>query len=378
MRTNAASRWAKYESSHTSTGMHNNNDSSSKISALARPKIEVLRTNSPTFKRLVAARVKLEKYANTISRAISASRQSIRSNRETPYLGYHEKEPSATSKPIHEKQSPTLSKPVYNPSQPAPPVPSLPIKTAKPPPNFSSGPLDKITYEKTLTRNGNLKQKCSLEIWLPKADVDDEDGGRTTRTITPEVTQIENNPDPMPNIKSHRSSINKLSATASTNNIETKSVDDASSKHSESAVIPRVYHYADYIMEIPEERPRSSKSVTTVKSDGAASIRSIRRQNSRPHTSRHSISTNFNEEILRFGTVEVPSSTKNLSVLSKSTSPAREIKLPMKPSNPTMINELMQKYSLIKKSHQELVQAKLQLEKPHTEAKANSHIIKGI
>ncbi|CAF2410135.1 unnamed protein product [Rotaria sp. Silwood2] len=378
MRTNAASRWAKYEFAQTPSGFHNNNnntnDNSSKIAALARPKIEVLRANSPTLKRLLAARIKLEKYANSTGRTMSASRQSMRSIHETPYQIAHEKQSSVLSKPIHEKQSPTLSKSTYVPSQP-PPASSHPVKKIKSQSSLDNGPLDKITYEKTWTRNGNVKQKCSLEIWLPKAGLDDDDGN-TTRTTTPDVKTIENNSQTMPIIKSRRSSVAKITATTTITNIEAKSLDEISSKKSEPVVIPRVYHYGDYIMDIPEERPRSSKSVTTVKSDGAASIKSVRRQQTRPHTGRQSISTNNSEEILRFGTIEVPKSAKNLSVNTKSTSSNREIKPTIKSSNPSMINELMQKYSLIKKNHQELTQAKLQLEKPNIDSRNNSNLTK--
>ncbi|CAF0881825.1 unnamed protein product [Rotaria sp. Silwood1] len=380
MRTNAASRWAKYEFAQTPSGFHNNNnnnnnnDNSSKIAALARPKIEVLRANSPTLKRLIAARIKLEKYANSTGRAMSASRQSIRSIRETPYLTVHEKQSSVLSKPVHEKQSPTLSKSTHIPSQPPPPS-SYPIKQIKSQSSLDNGPLDKITYEKTWTRNGNLKQKCSLEIWLPKAGLDDDDG-HTTRTTTPDVKTIEKNSQTMPIIKSRRSSVAKITATTTITNIESNSLDEVSSKKSEPIVIPRVYHYGDYIMDIPEERPRSSKSVTTVKSDGAASIKSIRRQHTRPHTGRQSISTSHSEEILRFGTIEVPISAKNLSINTKSASSHHETKPTIKSSNPSMINELMQKYSLIKKNHQELTQAKLHLEKPNNDSKNNSNINK--
>ncbi|CAF1138227.1 unnamed protein product [Rotaria sordida] len=377
MRTNAASRWAKYEFAQAPSGFNNNNnnnndnDNSSKISTLARPKVEILRANSPTLKRLLAARIKLEKYANLTGRVTSASRQSIRSIRQTPYPIDYEKQSSVLSKPVHEKQSSILTKSTQIPSQPTP----HPIKQIKPQSSLDNGPLDKITYEKTWTRNGNIKQKCSLEIWLPKAGLDDDDG-TTTRTATPDMKTNEKNSQTIPIIKSRRSSIAKITATTTITNIEAKSLDELSSKKSEPVVIPRVYHYGDYIMDIPEERPRSSKSVTTVKSDGTGSIKSIRRQHSRPHTGRQSISTHHSEEILRFGTIEVPTSAKNLSIHTKSASSNHEIKPTIKSTNPAMINELMQKYSLIKQNHQELIQTKLQLEKPNNDSKHNANTIK--
>jgi hypothetical protein len=47
-------------------------------------------------------------------------------------------------------------------------------------------------------------------------------------------------------------------------------------------------------------------------------------------------------------------------------------------SNSTMINELMRKYSMIKRSHQELTQPRLQLEKPYQDPRYTTNIIKGI
>ncbi|CAF4605261.1 unnamed protein product, partial [Rotaria magnacalcarata] len=375
MRNNAASRWAKYEFSHSPSGhANNNNDNTSKIASLARPKLEILRANSPTLKRLVAARTKLEKYAASIPRNNSASRQSVRSARETPYQIAQEKPASVLSKPIHEKEPPRLSKSVHTPA-PIISQPSYPIKPSKSQSSLDHGPLDKITYEKTWTRTGSMKQKCSLEIWLPKPALDDDDPN-TSRTVTPRINTIEKLSETIPIAKSRRSSVAKITATSTISNLEVKSLDEIPPKKSESTIVPRVYHYGDYIMDIPEERPRSSKSVTTVKSDGTCSIKSFRRQQSRPHTGRQSISTNNSEEILRFGTVEAPTSAKISSINIKSASSNHDIKPAAKSSNTTMINELMQKYSLIKKNHQELTQAKLQLEKPNNDSKANSNLTK--
>lgn len=375
MRTNVASRWAKYDISHSPLG-NNNYDDSSKIAALARPKLEILRANSPTLKRLIGARTKLEKYAASLTRTNSASRQSARSARETPYPSAYEKPAAVLSKPLHEKQSSRLSKSVYAPSQ-APQQPIHALKPSKSQSSLDHAPLDKITYEKTWTRNGNMKQKCSLEIWLPKPVVDDDDAN-TSKTTTPRHKAVEKLSQTMPVVKSRRSSVAKITATSTITNVEVRPSDDTSLKKSEPTVVPRIYRYEDYIVEIPEERPRSSKSVTTVKSDGTASIRSIRRQKTRLHTGRQSISTNNSEEILRFGTVEVPSSGKKSSTNIKSASTSHETQPSVKSSNPSMINELMHKYSLIKKNHQELTQARLHLEKPNTDFKTSSIVVKGI
>ncbi len=351
MRTTTASRWAKDDYSRSLSRFHATDDSTSKLAALAQPKVEILRANSPTLKRLISARIKLEKYANSSLHITSASRQSTR---QTPHSKFHEKQVSVPSQPVH------------IPAQ-LPSAPPLPVKQNKSQSNADDRPLDKITYEKTWSLNGNMKQKCSLEIWLPKPSLDEDEDRNSSRTTIPELHTIEKTVQPISSIKSRRSSIVKISATTITN-IETKSIDDANSKKSEPIVIPRVYHYGDYIMDLPEERPRSSKSVTTVKSDSAASSKSVRRQHIRPNNRRLSASTHHSEEILRFGTIEVPTSAKTPSAHTKSTS--------AKPTNPTVINELMQKYSLITKNHQELTQTKLQLEKPNNDLKSNTSTAK--
>ena len=360
LRTNAASRWARDDHSRTLSRFHTTDGALTKIDSLIQPRVEILRANSPTLKRLLAARAKLERFASSISRANSPSRQSTRS---TPYPRFHEKNSSTTSHPV---QAPSQTLPIPPPAPPAPPPPpSAPVKTSKSSTNLAR-PLDKITYEKTWSLNGNLKQKCSLEIWLPKPGLDEEEDKISSRGTIPDTDKVS---QAIPVISSRRSSVVKITAiTTMTNSDNNKSMDDETTKKSEAIIIPRVYHYGDYIMDLPDERPRSSKSVTTVKSDSAASIKSIRRQHSRPSNRRLSTSTHHSEEILRFGTVEVPASTKTAPIQTKSAS--------AKPTNPVLISELMQKYSLIKKNHQELTQAKIQLEKPISDSKSISSITK--
>lgn len=369
MRTNAASRWAREDHSEApSRFRYSNNDAtSSKVAALARPKLELMRGNSPTFKRLLAARVKLDKYANTLSRAVSASRQSTRSTRETSYPYVYDK--PAQHHPQSSRNVPAPPAPV--PVQPAP----VPLRSLKSQATLANVPLDKITYEKTWTHNGNLKQKCSLEIWLPKANVEDEDDHNSSSTITPDSYRLEKRILVAPTIRSRRSSIVKI-ATTTVSNIEKSLSDDQLSKKSEP-VRPRIYHYADYIMEPTDDRPRSSKSVTTVKSDGTGSLKSIRRQHTRSQTRRQSISTNHSEEILRFATMEVPASGKPAAGSMRTSNAHTDKRASSRPTNPSMITELMQKYSLMKKSHQELIQARLQLEKPHNDANMNASINRG-
>jgi hypothetical protein len=318
-------------------------DDLSKIATSTHPTVETLRLNSPTFKRLVAVRIKLEKYLVVISNTVPPSQQIVSqtSNYEKPVTAT-----TATS----EKRIKSKTK-------------------------SSTAPLDKITYEKTRTNNGNIKQKCSLEIWLPKAGSDDDDGN-TTRTATPDLHTIGNNSQSlqaMP-IKSRQSNMIKSFAT----NSETKSLDELIPKKYEPKIIPRVYHYEEYLTDQGEERPRSGKSRNTNKSDGSGSNKHLRRQRTRSNLWHLSPTTGHTEET----TVQWPSaalsmSAKNLLANTKQNSAGSEMKGTSNSTSTTMINELMKKYSLIKKNHQELTQPRLLLEKSNLDPKNTTHINKG-
>jgi hypothetical protein len=71
-------------------------------------------------------------------------------------------------------------------------------------------------------------------------------------------------------------------------------------------------------------------------------------------------------------------SSKHLLANLKQTHTAYETKGISVPTSSSMVNELMKKYSTIKKSHLELTQPKLQLEKPYQDSKSNPHTTKGI
>lgn len=324
---------------------NNDIDDISKIATAVRPKVEILRANSPTFKRLVAVRIKLEKYIISISNTISPSQQII----------------SQTLNYVKPSTAPNVNIPLSSEETSQKRIESKP----------STAPVDKITYEKTCTHNGNIKHKCSLEIWLPKAGSDDEDGN-TSRRVTPDPHIIGNNLQPtqsMP-MKSRVSSTMKFSATA---NSETKSFDETSPKKSEPIIIPRVYRYEEYLTDQAEERPRSGKSGNTYKSDGNGSNKNYKRPVTRPNFRHLSPSTNTTEETVQSTTRSTfPMSSSNLIANIKQSS------IGSNNSNSTMINELMRKYSMIKRSHQELTQPRLQLEKPYQDPRYTTNIIKGI
>lgn len=328
-----------------------------KVTSSARPKVEILRANSPTLKRLIAVRIKLDRYSTSIPRDISVSRPSEDSIPELLPKVNPEKQPSAT-----------VARTARTPK-----------KKSLPPANAGQGPLDRITYEKTINRNGNVKQKCSLEIWLPKAyPDDDEDNGTRSRTVSPKQSTMANNGlSPCASVsQSRRPSIVKT-IPSTVRHAERKSLDDTPGKPSEPLVIPRVYHFEKAQTDTVEERPRSGKSGETCKSDGDNLIKATKR---RRHHRSHRQSTGMNdpnEEIIPPGIPVVPMSSKNLLENIRQSSSGHEHKGSSESNNSSMINDLMKKYSLMKKSHQELTQAKLQIEKPHQESKGSAHAPKG-
>jgi hypothetical protein len=333
------------ETIHLNTDNPKINDIS-KIATSSVPRFDILRTNSPTFKRLTAVRIKLDKYLSSIPNTIPIS--------QTPV---HE----ILS---HENQSTTNVR-ISSSSQKK-------IKSKK---NFDAEPLDKITYEKTSTCNGNVKQKCSLEIWLPKAGSDDEDGN-TDRTTSPNPNTI-NKESQSISIKSCRPSTMKLPETTKLIS-EIKSLDETSSKKSQPTVIPRVYHYQEHIVDQSEEQSRSSQSAITSKSNGNESNKNLKHQRTRVHIRHQSPVTNYTDDTAQSVPSVLPMSSKNLLANIKQTNSGHETKGTSGSNHLSTINELMRKYSMIKKSHQELTQLKLQLEKPHHDSKYNVHLVKGI
>lgn len=240
----------------------------------------------------------------------------------------------------------------------------------------SAGPIDKITYQKSWSHNGNVKQKCSLEIWLPKAGADDdEDDDHTDRKTPPDTKTIVKKPQSPQSIsvKSRRSSITQIAS-----NSDAKLVDDTSSKKSEPIIVPRVYHYEDYLTDQSEERPRSSKSGNTYKSDGRISNKNVKHHHTRPHVRRLSSSTTRTDDTMQSNLSEKPMTSKNLLSNIKQTHSNYESKGTTGSNNSTMLNELMRKYSMMKKNHLELTQARLQLEKLNSDVKHHSHTSKGI
>jgi hypothetical protein len=351
-RTDQPSNNETNETMRANTDHRKSNDSIDDISKIAtsvRPKVETLRPNSPTFKRLVAVRIKLEKYLTVKSNKPSPSQQTV----------------SETSNYEQIAQAATVNIPLS--------ATVTSEKRTKPRSKPSTAPLDKITYEKTRTNNGNIKQKCSLEIWLPKADSDDDDRN-TTRSASPDPHPVANHCQSPPSVpvKSRQSHKPKIPATAIINS-DTKSLDELSLKKHEPKIIPRVYHYEEYLTEQGEERPRSGKSGNTNKSDVNSSNKNLKRQRTRPLLRHLSPTINHTEETaVQWPSAALPMSPKHLLINAKQNSAGSEIK-----GNATMINELMKKYSLIKKNHQELTQTRLQLEKPSIDSKHTTHTSKG-
>ena len=133
--------------------------------------------------------------------------------------------------------------------------------------------------------------------------------------------------------------------------------------YDETILVPRVYHYEDYLSEQGDEQSCSDRN-------GTASIKNYRRNYKRSHHRRASQSTDSTDETTATSS-NVPMTSKNLLANIKQTYAAHESK--GLPSNSSMINELIRKYSMIKRSHQELTQPKLYLEKPNLESKHSAH-----
>jgi hypothetical protein len=318
LRTNPANRSSGENYSRILYDFHNANNNSSKLAALTRPDIATISVNSPRFKH-----VKLIKDTYSIPHAIG-------STFDTPY----------------EKRLSTVLQP----------QPLSSTKQIKSHSGLINGPFREIKYEQPWSCNDNMQQKLSLEIWLPKAAFDNDDDDNTSRLATPEVDRIEKNPESIPINNSRRSSSVETIPPTTIINTEVKSVDEVSLKSSQSIVIPHVDQY--------EEQTYSNESTMTVDSDDSSLIKSIRHL----HSLRQSISTNESKRTLRFKKFELPTTPKDLPNSTCQTNVKR------KSSNPLMVSKFIQKYTLMKKNHQKLTQAKLH----HNDSNDNPDLTNGI
>ena len=248
--------------------------------------------------------------------------------------------------PNHEKQS-IINERVSS---------SLSQNIIKPKKTLATQPLDKITYEKTNTHNGSLRKKCSLEIWLPDAYADNDDGDASP-AASADPTVIENIPQPI-STQNRRSSTSKLSTT--TANIKTKSSDEGSSQISEPISIPHIYHYQNHLTDQFENHRRPSQNSSTIKSN-----KNVKRS----HTYHLSSTKNHTKKTVESATTEISVASKNRLPKIEQTYPAHEPTGSVGSGNSTMINVPMRKYSKRK-----LTREKLQFENPHH----NVHIKKGI
>lgn len=375
--TNPDNRLTKDDIASIFGGSHNNNDSE-KSAPLERPNVELIRANSPTLKRLLAARAKLDRYVSSKLNHDSASQILADLPNETTHGSNHDKTKITGFR-----------------------ISSSALKRIKSQKTFTNSlPVDKVTYEPP-THNVNMKQKCSLEIWIPKvAADDDEDDNDSNHNNKDGIIDLTISTPPLPTtdfkkvefktdilqpvfVKTRQSDTAKTKTTTATSiianpNVEFKTIDETSSKRSEPAVIPRVYHYEDYLTDPNEERPHSGKSSNTSKSDIKLPSKNLKFHRPRQQSRRLSSSTNLTDETIQSVASEKPMTSKNLLANIKQTSNGHEYKGALGSNNSFMINELMQKYSMIKRTHQELIQAKLQLGKSRIEAKHNAQTSKGI
>jgi hypothetical protein len=298
LRKNPANQSSGENYSRMIYDFHNANNNSSKLTPLTPPNTATIRVNSPRFKY-----VKLIKDTYSIPHAMDPTC-------DTPY----------------EKRLSTVLQP----------QPLSPTKQIKSHSGLINGPFREITYAQPWSCNKNIQQKLSLEIWLPKAAFDNDD---TSRLAIPEVDIVQKNPE---SINSPRSSSIETLAPTTIINTEIKSIDEISLQNSQSIVIPHVDQY--------EDQPYSNESTMIVDSDDSSFIKSIQHF----HSLRQSISTNESKRTLRFKTFELPTTAKdppiNTNLINSN--------IKRKPSNPLMVTKFIQKYTLMKKNHQNLTQAK--------------------
>ncbi|CAF0860928.1 unnamed protein product [Didymodactylos carnosus] len=335
-----------------------------------RSKPEILRPNSPTLKRLIAVRTKLEKYIGTSAvRIVSATKREKPIDTLLPSVQLISSLVQSTRSNIiqQSKQSQSQSKIQAQ-------LTSL------------KAPLDKITYENIPYGGSDVMKKCSLEIWLPKAEFSPEcqssrestvkDGASGERSSS--VTKKTKIP-PIITIKSRRQSIltmttdddkkeNQSESTKSrkqikftwsnndeiesskSNKEENKSNDQMSDKNTNddnaslglqrsktepSVMRQRLFHYDELESNGDDDIDRNK-------------LRKTSNYSARKRTSYHRIpssittgTNNINDDYPN----TAPSIVKNVSKQPQQTVSTS--------NNVTVLNELMRKYSLIKKSQYE-------------------------
>ncbi|CAF0999068.1 unnamed protein product [Adineta ricciae] len=154
------------------------------------------------------------------------------------------------SKPVTPEESRSSDPDLYTPPVASPKL----VKSQK---SLTIQPTDKITYEAKQTRNGDVKQKCSVEIWLPHAYSDiDDDAPNTTGTLSP-VSNISNR-------VFYQSGIHERPLLTAYS--DTKSENALSSNNSETVVTSYVPCVKDIHDDRSKERIRSSKTVRMNKS----------------------------------------------------------------------------------------------------------------
>ncbi|CAF1171011.1 unnamed protein product [Adineta ricciae] len=201
----------------------------SKVDPTRKAKVQNLRSHSPTLECLTIVRTKLNEYLKSTVNIIP-----------TDHI----------SKPVTPEESRSSDPDLYTPPIASPKK----VKSRK---TLAIQPMDKVTYEAKQTRNGDLRQKCSVEIWLPHAYSDiDDDAPNTTGTLSP-VSNISNR-------VYHQSEIPKSPSITAYS--DTRSENALSSNNSETVVTSYVPCRKDIHDDRSEERIRSSKTVRANKS----------------------------------------------------------------------------------------------------------------
>jgi hypothetical protein len=307
----------------------------SALNSFSRTKIEIMRANSPTLKRLVAVRSQLDKYANY-------NRHTLLMNRVSNYSF------GATT---HNSESDKST--ITNACRFV----------------MNRVPADKVTYEKMVTCTGHVKQKCSLEIWLPQIHTDDADINENFNRLMSPQTDVGEEYLPMVSsiaAPSRRPSRERLMPDSINNNTRDFH-NETLSKRSESRVASCVYHH--------EQSQIGHSQVYT-----QAGIN--RDESSDTFTSRHidhpSPIIHQNNVRIRSGIPTVPITSTNLSDNIRHTNAGYHTSRTSRFNSESIVNEFIRQNPTLIKQRQEAAQTKSQFENSHQEKKDVAYLSKGI
>lgn len=214
-----------------------------KVKSTPKTSVRKARSQSPTIARLTAVCAKLDAYLTFLITGTSTEKLA-----ELP--------PTVDVQPTARQSSSARLR-----------------KRAKAPKPLVTQPQEKITYASTQTLNGDTKQKCSVEIWLPCVGADGDDDQNSTRVVSRDSTIVGAAPP-----RSRPWSTNRiLSGTAYADPI---TADHLSSHSSTGTLVSTAPQHGDVSSDRLSKRAQSSRTMSTSKTDAQTS--SDRSKHTRP------------------------------------------------------------------------------------------------